>query len=139
MKSNFIKTTERLALTLVLATMSNAVLAEWVEIEKFDDGMRVYVDKATVRRSGNTAEVSHLVRWGEAQLETGKSAYLSTIVRTAYNCADKGEKYLASISYTGAMGNGDRVISDENEAPEWYSISASSMEDKLWKIACGLN
>lgn len=119
--------------------MSGAVLAEWTEIEKFDDGMRVYVDRATVRKNGGTAEVSHLVRWGEAQREPGKPPYLSTVVRAAYNCADKGEKYLASTSYTGAMGNGDRVISDENEAPGWYSISEPSMEDKLWKVACGPN
>lgn len=133
------KTEKRLALTLALAAMTSAALAEWIEIEKFDDGMRVYVDKATVRKSGGTAEVSHLVRWGEAQREPGRPPYLSTVVRTAYNCADKGEKYLGSISYTGAMGNGDRVASDENEAPVWYSISEPSMEDKLWKIACGLN
>lgn len=133
------KTKRRLALTLALAAISSAVLAEWIEIEQFDDGMRVYVDKATVRRNGNTAEVSHLVRWGEAQQETGRPPYLSTVVRAAYNCVEKGERYLASISYTGAMGNGDRVISDENEALGWYSISASSMEDKLWTIACGLN
>ena len=37
------KTEKRLALTLALAAMSSAALAEWIEIEKFDDGMRVYV------------------------------------------------------------------------------------------------
>ena len=78
------KTTQRLALTLVLAAMSGAVLAEWTEIEKFDDGMRVYVDRATVRKNGSTAEVSHLVRWGEAQREPGRPPYLSTVVRDVY-------------------------------------------------------
>ena len=133
------KTTLRLALTLVLAATSRCVLAEWIEIEKFDDGMLIYVDAATVRRNGDTAEVVHLVRWAEPQQDSGLPAYSSTAVRTAYDCRNKGERYLASTSYAGGMGSGAVVIADDNEAPGWYSISDSSMEDKLWKIACGLN
>lgn len=132
------KTTKRLALALAFAVLSGSVLAEWVEVEKFDDGMRVFVDKATARRSGDTAQVSHLVRWGEPQVEPGYPNYLSTIVRTSYDCIGKREKYLASTSYTGTMGNGTKVISDEDEVENWYSISESSLEDKLWKIACGI-
>lgn len=130
------KTTKRIALTLALAALSGPVLAEWFEIQKFDDGMRVFVDRASARRSGDTARVTHLVRWGEPQLEPGSPPYLSTVVQTAYDCIAKREKYLASTSYTGAMGNGAIVIADEDEVNGWYSISESSMEDKLWKIAC---
>ena len=132
------KTTKQFALTLVLAVLSGSALAEWVEIEKFDDGMRVFVDKATARRFGDTAQVLHLVRWGEPQVEAGSPNYLSTIVRTSYDCVGKREKYLASSSYAGPMGNGAKVISDEDEVDNWYTISDSSLEDKLWKIACGV-
>jgi hypothetical protein len=132
------KTTKRFALLFVLAALSNGVRAEWVEIEKFEDGMRVFVDKATARRTGDTAQVLHLVRWGEPQVEEGFPPYLSTVVRTAYDCTGKREKYLDSTSYAGSMGTGARVTSDENAEETWYSISDSSMEEKLWKIACGL-
>ena len=132
------KTTKRIAVALALAVLGSNAQAEWVEIEKFDDGMRVFVDKATARRSGDTAQVLHLVRWGEPQVEPGSPNYLSTIVRTSYDCIGKREKYLASTSYTGSMGNGSKVISDEDEVENWYSISESSLEDKLWKVACGL-
>lgn len=132
------KTTKRWALTLLLALASARALAEWTEIQKFDDGMRVYVDRATVRRTGDTAQLLHLVRWGEPQLEPGSPNYLSTIVRSAYDCIGKREKYLASTSYTGTMGNGNKVISDEDEVENWYSISEASLEDKLWQVACGL-
>ena len=129
---------KRFALALALAVLGSNAQAEWVEIEKFDDGMRVLHDKATARRSGDTAQVLHLVRWGEPQVEPGSPNYLSTIVRTSYDCIGKREKYLASTSYTGSMGNGSKVISDEDEVENWYSISESSLEDKLWKVACGL-
>lgn len=126
-----------LAFSLVLLNAS--AQAEWIEIEKFEDGMRVYVDPATARRTGDTGQVLHLVRWGEPQQEPGFPAYLSTIVRTTYDCIGKREKYMESSSYAGAMGNGAKVVSDNNEVQSWYSISEASMEDKLWKIACSTN
>ena len=133
------KTRKRFAQTLALALLNGAALAEWVEIEKFEDGIRVFVDHTSLRRSGDTAQLEHLVRWSEPQRDEGLPPYLSTIVHTTYNCTSKGEKYLSSTSYAGAMGNGAKVVADDNEVQGWYSISESSMEDKLWKIACGLN
>ena len=133
------KTTKRFALTLALVFLNGAALAEWVEIEKFEDGIRVFVERSSVRRSGDKAQLEHLVRWSEPQRDEGLPPYLSTTVRTAYDCIGKREKYLSSTSYAGAMGNGAEVVADDNEAQGWYSISESSMEDKLWKIACGLN
>jgi hypothetical protein len=133
------KTRKRFALSLALALLNGAALAEWVEIERFEDGIRVFVDRTSLRRSGDTAQLEHLVRWSEPQRDEGLPVYLSTTVRTAYDCIGKLEKYLSSTSYAGAMGNGAEVVADDNEAQGWYSISESSMEDKLWKIACGLN
>jgi hypothetical protein len=98
--------------------------------------MRVYADAATARRAGDTAELVHLVRWGEPQVEPGVLPYLSTRVRTVYDCVGRKERYLSSISYAGAMGNGVRIVADDDEATDWYSISAGSMEEKLWSIAC---
>ena len=131
------KTPIQLALPLTLALLSGTAQAEWTEVEKFEDNTRVFADKASARRTGDTAEILHLVRWGEPQADPGQPPYLSTIVRTSYDCAVKREKYLASTSYAGAMGNGAKIISDTDEAENWYSISDGSMEEKLWKLACG--
>ena len=128
----------RLIAGLALAFLSSGVSAEWIEIDAFEDGTRIYVDRATALRTGNDAEVFHLVRWGEPQIDPGQPAYLSTVVRTAYDCISKRERYLASTSYAGAMGNGARVVSDDNAVEGWYSISEASLEEKLWKIACGV-
>jgi hypothetical protein len=136
-KSRLMKKTQRIALTLALAGLCATAQAGWTEIQTFDDGMRVFVDKATAQRnSGDTAQLSHLVRWGEPQEEVGISPYRSTVVRASYDCAGKHEKYLGSTSYAEPMGNGAQVAADDNEAEVWYSISEGSMEEKLWKIAC---
>lgn len=130
------KTLKCIAAVLAMAALCGTALAEWVAIEAFDDGLRVFADVATARRSGDTAQLVHLVRWGEPQVEPGLPPYRSTRVTTAYDCAGRQERYLASTSYAGAMGTGVQIVADNNEASEWYPISAASMEEKLWKIAC---
>ena len=126
----------RFALVLTLAMSSGLTHAEWREITRFEDNTRIYVDKKTAHRDGDIAQVLHLVRWGEPQADPGQPPYLSTVVRTAYDCANKKERYLASTSYAGAMGDGAAVIADLDESATWDSISEDSMEEKLWKAAC---
>jgi len=130
------KTTPRFWLATLLAILPLAAFADWNEISDFDDGMRVFVNAATAERTGDIAVVSHLVRWGEPQQSDEEAVYRSTIVRTRYDCEKKLERYLGSTSYAGPMGNGDVVISDEDEADKWYTISEDSMEEKLWTVAC---
>lgn len=130
------KTTPRFWLATLFAILPLTAFADWNEISSFDDGMRVFVNTGTVERIDEIAVVSHLVRWGEPQKSDEEAVYRSTIVRTRYDCANKLERYLGSVSYAGPMGNGDVVISDENEADKWYTISDGSMEEKLWSVAC---
>ena len=122
-----------------LAIASSGALAEWTELARFEDGTRIYVDRSTLRRQGDMAQVQHLVRWGEPQADPGQPPYLSTVVLMTYDCAAKRERYLGSTSHAGAMGNGITVIADRDEAQSWDSISDNSMEEQLWKAACGLD
>ncbi|MBV5337150.1 MAG: hypothetical protein J0653_04045, partial [Deltaproteobacteria bacterium] len=69
-------TINRVVLALFLLMFSAAGYAEWSEIEKFEDGMLVFVDPGSVRRTGDTARVTHLVRWAEPQREPGQPPYL---------------------------------------------------------------
>ena len=124
--------------SLALAMLSAVARAEWQEIARFEDNTRIYVDRKTVQRDGTIAQALHLVRWGEPQADPGLPPYLSTVVRTAYDCTGKKERYLASTSYTGNLGNGATVVADEDEAEGWSSISEDSMEEKIWRVACGM-
>jgi hypothetical protein len=129
----------QLVLVVFLAVLPGAVQAEWLEVFKFDDGMRIFVDQSTLSREGDIAEISHLVRWGEPQVVDKSHVYRSTVVKSTYDCAGKHERYLSSISYEEPMGTGAMILEDENSAESWYTISDSSMEDKLWSIACAAN
>ena len=123
---------------LALVMLSAVAHAEWQEIARFEDNTRIYVDRKTVQRDGAIAQALHLVRWGEPQADPGLPPYLSTVVRTAYDCTGKKERYLASTSYAGNLGNGATVVADEDEAEGWSSISEDSMEEKIWRVACGM-
>lgn len=122
---------------MLLLALAEPTYADWLEVEQFEDGMRVYADPSSVSHAGSNAELTHLVRWAEPQADEGAAPYRSTVVRTAYDCADKLERYLASNSFAGPMGDGASVRYDDNAAETWYNISEASMESKLWAIACG--
>ena len=110
--------------------------AAWEEIERFDDGMRVYVRRDSLQREGDIGVLEHLVRWPEAQTGDDHPPYRSTVVRAAYHCAEKLERYLGSRSHAGVLGDGDIVLKDSDEVAVWYRVSDDSMEGKLWRIAC---
>ena len=132
------KTPVLLCFATLIAALPLPTFADWNEIHRFEDGMRIFVDKTTAQRDGKIAEVMHLVRWAEPQNDD-EAVYLSTVVHTRYDCEKKLEKYLGSTSYAGAMGDGEVVVSDEDEVEKWYTISNASMEEKLWSVACSAN
>ena len=128
-------------LVLLLLATAGVAHAEWsdsAEIALYEDGTRVYVDPAGALEAADadTAELMHLVRWGESQQDEGLPAYRSTVVRSAYHCGQKLERYLSSKSYGGSMGDGPRVQIDDHAAESWTTISPGSMEEKLWAVAC---
>ena len=123
-------------LIAVLLFVCSGAQAAWDEIERYDDGTRIFTDRQRISRDGNIAQLSHLVRWGEPQVDPGQPPYRSTLVRTAFDCAEKRQRYLGSTSYSGTMGDGATVVSDEDEEEDWDTVSDGSMEEKLWRTAC---
>jgi hypothetical protein len=126
----------KLGVCMLLCLECTAAYPQWSEIHRFEDGVRIYADRSSLRNQGGIPDLWHLVRWAEPQREDDLPPYLSTRVRTAYDCAEKGERFLESQSFSGAMGDGAEVLTDTREASAWLSISEGSMEEKLWKLAC---
>ena len=123
--------------------------AAWREIERFEDGVRIYVDDAAaVQRDDNQAILRHLVRWNEPQNDEVSDAeiregvalpvYLSTLVQTQYDCRSRLFKYLSSWFFAAVMSDGVRVTADEDAAGRREPASDGSMKEKLWEIACAI-
>ena len=123
-------------LLLIAFAWGASAHAAWEEIERFEDGMRVYVDRQSLERAGEVSYLRHLVRWAEPQSGDDHPPYRSTIVRAAYHCTQKLERYLGSLSFAGTFGDGSVLLEDRDEAELWYRVSDESMEGKLWRIVC---
>lgn len=121
---------------LLLAGVVWPAFAAWDEVDRFDDGIRIYADPGSIRRDGDEARLRHLVRWAEPQADPGVPPYRSTVVDSVYDCVAKRQRFLSSASYAGALGDGPRVDVDQREDEAWDIVSAGSLEEKLWTLAC---
>ena len=121
---------------MALAVLPGPAQAAWEEVVRFEDGLRIYVDRGSLKREGEIGYGEHLVRWVEPQTGDDHLPYRSTVVRSAYHCEQKLERYLGSASFSGPLGDGARVLEDKDASELWYRVSDDSMEGKLWRIAC---
>lgn len=125
-----------LTVLLLVLLCPLSAMAVWEEIDQFEDGMRIYVQRESLRREGEVSYLDHLVRWPEPQTGEGHAPYRSTRVHVAYHCREKLERYLSSRAYAGLAGDGTVIMEDAEEAQLWYRVSDDSMEGRLWRIAC---
>ena len=125
----------RLLLGLMLLMTVTAASAEWT-ISGDNDRIIQYVDRATIRRSGNFVKMWDLKDFKTMQPNpsTGLS-YLSAKVQSEYDCKEERSRILAFSWFSGQMGNGNAVYSD-SDPDKWEPIQPGSFVEVLWKIAC---
>ena len=87
---------ERLLLTLMLVVISSSVMAEWVEVGKSKNFI-VYVDSASIRRSGNMVKVWSLHDYKIAQ---GSVPYKSSTLEREHDCKEKQARQLFLVFYS---------------------------------------
>ena len=117
--------------------LSTSTWAEWTPIDS-DDAVVGYVDLATIRKQGNTVEVSSLLDFKSAQRKDGR-LYLSLTVEFAIDCHDHRSKILAVAAYSRNMGEGEVVLAETPADHPWESIRPRSRSESLWQIACKHN
>ena len=120
----------------MLAVVSSSVAAEW-ESATADDESTYYVDRDTIRKSGNKVKIWELSDYKTAQGKAAKK-HLSQKLLYEYDCTDMQGRMLSFIEYPNNMGGGKVVSTGTISAsPDWKPISPGSVGEKLWKIACG--
>lgn len=124
----------RLILIILLFLSSGPAYAEWVSIDKTDDGMTVYADLDTIRRNGDLVKMWHLYDNNKIQTKVGDT-YWSVKRQTEYDCAEGRSRMLAVTSFSGNMGRGNVVFSDSDEQ-KWEPVQPGSVDQILWRFAC---
>ncbi|OFZ66408.1 MAG: hypothetical protein A2V79_01480 [Betaproteobacteria bacterium RBG_16_56_24] len=123
----------RVILMMLLAVVSNSALAEWVKVGS-NEITTIYVDSATIQRTGNMAMMWHLTDFKTAKKDMG-ATYMSTKDQNEYDCKEEKLRRRAFSEHSKNMGGGEMVYSDSFTA-KWKTVPPDSGIEILWKIAC---
>jgi hypothetical protein len=126
---------KRLLMGLMLLVTATAASAEWTRVDS-NDQLISYVDRATIRRNGNFVKMWNLMDYKTVRTLAGIS-YLSSKTQQEYDCKEEKVRILAFTWFAGKMGNGKVVYWDSDTGGKWSPIEPGSINETLWKIACG--
>jgi hypothetical protein len=122
---------KRLAIFLLL--VSSAAWADWKSVGE-DSVAAVYADPTTIVRTGSTAKLWSLLDYKDVQrmVEVG---YLSQKALVEYDCAKRKARNLSFALHADHMGEG-KVIYQDTSPNQWEPVSAGSISETLWNVAC---
>ncbi len=117
-----------------LAVASSGAAAQWVTMG--DNGQaEIYIDKATITRSGDTAKM-----WSLQELKqpgsAGGAAYVSLKRLDEYDCKEPRTRGVEISAFPKPMAQGTAVASEKGSGA-WTKVAPDSAIEKMWKIACG--
>ena len=88
-----------------------------------------------MRREGDLVKMEILFDFTTIQTNAGIS-YLSAKAQMEYDCAEQRFRGLAVMYFSGNMGSGN-LLDRSSGKGKWLPVSPSSIDQTLWKVACG--
>jgi hypothetical protein len=125
----------RLFLFILLFLSGGPAFADWISLGESDSGTTVYADPTTMRREGDLVKMEVLFDFKTVRTKEGVS-YLSAKAHMEYDCAVQRYEGLAVMYFSGNMGNGN-LLDRSSGKGKWLRISPGSLDQSLWKLACG--
>jgi len=127
---------KKLLLVLMLTFMSTNVMAEWTALKwtHEDGGLTLYVDYTTIRKKDNIIKMLSLVDFEVT--EKGEVDLFSSRAQNEYDCKEKKIRQLFYALYSDSMGKG-KMEHSNSEHLKWLPVRPGSMEEAMWKVACG--
>ena len=122
-------------LITLLVLSSGPAYAEWMSLGASDSGTTVYADPATMRREGDLVKMLVLFDFKTKQTKADVS-YSSAKAQMEYDCAEQRFEGLAGTYFSGHMGNGNPLDRSSGKG-KWMRVSPDSLDQALWKLACG--
>lgn len=121
----------------MLSFMSTIAMAEWTAVDwsHEDGGLTLYVDYSTIRKVGE-GKVKMFSLADFEVVEKDEIDLFSSRTSNEFDCKEKQIKQLFYSLYSGSMGNGKMEHSNSEEL-EWKPVRSESMEEAMWKVACG--
>ena len=123
-------------LMMTLAAMSSGALADWVMIGKGVGRSKLYVDQATIRKTGGKVTMWQVTDYATMQTLNGLPPFMSVKEKSEYDCIEEQSKLLGVAFFAGNMGRGE-IVFTHNEPTGWRVFAPSSPSEVFWKYACG--
>jgi hypothetical protein len=133
----------KLILMMLLAVVSSCAMAEWVEVTSTDE-KTFYANPATIRKKGNMVKMWELVdvkpsgftKSMQVFSESKEEFCMSTREQEEFDCKKEQTRTLYISTHSGNMGEGE-LISRSSNPGKWEPIVPNSIDESLWKFACG--
>jgi hypothetical protein len=122
-------------LLMILAVVSSNAAADWVEVGG-NKNMISYVDPATIRKTGNKVKMWDLIDYYQAVIPAHGKPYMSAKRQGEYNCKEDQSRLLYFSFHSGKKGGGEMVLS-VSDPSKWQPVPPESIDEALWKFACG--
>lgn len=123
-------------LMVLLAVVSHDAAAEWVKVAGASSA-DIYVDPATIRRTGNIVGVVALYDLKTAIVGAANDIpYLSQKSQTEYNCVEGKWRMVQFSWYSKNMGEG-KMVESVTDSYEWAQVPPRTGANILWRVACG--
>lgn len=131
----------KIILMLLLVTVSNSAMAEWLKVAYSESGTSSYADKSSIITSGNKVQFSTMYDFKAARSGNKGKTYMSMKVTHEFDCENMLVRQLSSLSYSGNMGSGEvihanKVMFGNNQDAGWSLFEHESLGEALWEFAC---
>lgn len=138
----------KVVLALVLAVASGSAAAQWEEwflpkgnlsqwvVANSNEAVTIYADAATIRRSGNMAQM-----WDLTDMQAGRNLgerkrSMSFKREQQYDCDKQQVRTLYISWHSGNMGTGE-ILGSDRKPSSWRPVLLGTIRERLWKTACG--
>ncbi len=128
---------QKFILMLLLAGLSNNVMAEMLEIGKGSDGEIVAVDPITVHRIGSTATIWGQLSFSEPQKFPGHPDFLSKVTQIQCDCTGKLTRTLYTNYFAAKDGKGKKIFFENpSTLLKWNPVLPGTVHEVMFKYAC---
>lgn len=127
---------KQVILFLIFAIFSSSAAAEWTKVNQ-TAAFTMYIDKTAITKNEN-GNLVHLWRMDDfirSQTTKGKSRF-SLKIQHEYDCENFQLRVLGFYWYSGQMGEGEVVYSNNVPSSEQMPIIPGSYDERVWQIVC---
>jgi len=121
--------------SVLLVLVSGGAQADWTGVGHANEIYSAYADRDSIRRQGSMATMHGLYDFRRQDFTPEGRGLYSTAVLREYDCAGRRVRLLSSIDFSGRMGEGAPVSTNQTPG-RWEPVLEGGIDDAYWTVAC---